>query len=194
MVMTSSPQKRLFRSIFILLLGFILSAAVAGDPYINGTWSPVYAWPLVPIHMILLKNGKILSYGTNPNGNGGQGFHYDVWDPSLGLSDPNSHYTMPSTTATNIFCSGQVTIPELKGEVLIMGGSQVFNGKINAGTTHTQIFDVESETLYLPGNNMHLPRWYPSVTVLANGNIVAQVSFSDVVVNRTCLFPHIGCY
>jgi hypothetical protein len=173
-------------------LGSWIVPAVADDPILNGTWSPVGAWPIAPIHMILLKNGKVLSYGTNPNGNGGQGFHYDVWDPTIGLANSSSHYTMPSTTATNIFCSGQVNLPELAGEVLIMGGSQIFNGKINAGTTHTQIFDIESETLYLPGNNMHLPRWYPSVTVLANGNIVSQVSCSNcrILDRRTRSFAH----
>jgi hypothetical protein len=163
----------------LLLVVLLRTATAVDDPYINGTWSPVGAWPIAPIHMILLKNGKVLSYGTGPAGRAGQAFHYDVWDPSIGLDDSSSHYTMRSTTETNIFCSGQVNLPGLKGEVLIMGGSQVFAGRENAGTAHTQIFDIESETLYLPGNNMHLPRWYPSVTVLATGNIVVQVSFSN---------------
>ena len=43
---------------------------IDNDPHINGTWSPVADWPIVPIHMVLLKTGKILSYGTNPQGQG----------------------------------------------------------------------------------------------------------------------------
>jgi hypothetical protein len=180
MVMLRSCPQRLLRSCFVLLVGLLVvlrrTATAIDDPYINGTWSPVGAWPIAPIHMILLKTGKVLSYGTTPAGDNGQGFYYDVWEPSLGLFDPSSHRTLPTQTATNIFCSGQVNIPGVDGEVLIMGGSQYYNGVKNSGTYHTQIFHSTNETLSMSGNNsMHLARWYPSVTVLASGNIVAQV-------------------
>jgi hypothetical protein len=179
MVMSRSRPQRFFRFCFVLLVGLLVvlrTATAIDDPYINGTWSPVGAWPIVPIHMILLKTGKVLSYGTNPAGDSGQGFYYDVWEPSLGLFDPSSHSTLPTQTATNIFCSGQVNIPGVDGEVLIMGGSQYFNGVKNSGTYHTQIFQSATETLSMSGNSsMHQARWYPSVTVLASGNIVAQV-------------------
>ena len=84
---------------------------IPNDAHINGTWSAVGAWPIVPFHMVLLKTGRILSYGTNPQASTAKGFYYDVWDPTLGLSDPNAHDTLPTQTKTNIFCSGQVTVP-----------------------------------------------------------------------------------
>jgi hypothetical protein len=169
---------------FANLIGLVATNdAATVPPYsVNGTWSPVGAWPLSPVHMILLKNGKVLTYGqggpVSMNGDSADPnlFYYDVWDPSLGLDNPSSHHTLPTQTGTDIFCSGQVNIPGLEGEVLIMGGSQVFNGVKNSGTTHTQIFNATSETLYLTGNNMYHARWYPSVTVLDDGNIVVQVS------------------
>jgi galactose oxidase len=98
-----------------------------------------------------------------------------VWDPAVGLTNPASHHTLPTQTATNIFCSGQVNLPGTDGEVLILGGSQEVNGLRNYGTAHTQIFDSNAERLYLGENSMHQARWYPSVTVLGNGNVVAQV-------------------
>jgi hypothetical protein len=157
-----------------LLLGLVLSSRTArADPHVNGTWSAVEPWPIVPIHMILLKTGKVLSYGTNPAGQGGQGFFYDVWDPSIGLANASSHSTLPTQTATNIFCSGQVNLAD--GEVLILGGSQVVNGVRNSGTSYTQLFNSDTERLYREDRNMFQARWYPSVTVLGNGNVVVQV-------------------
>jgi hypothetical protein len=172
-VTMSSIPRRSFRSSF-MHLGFILTTALA-DPFINGTWTPIAAWPISPIHMILLSSGKVLTYGKSPTIADGDGFHYDVWDPRLGLFNSSSHRTLPTQTRTDIFCSGQVNIPGTEGDVLIMGGSQVVNGVRNSGTTHTQIFDSRTESLYLTGNNMHEARWYPTVTVLSDGNIVAQV-------------------
>jgi hypothetical protein len=148
---------------------------------VNGTWSPVGPWPLSPIHMILLKNGKVLTYGQGSQAmidNDPNSFFYDVWNPSLGLFNTSSHNTLPTQTRTNMFCGGQVNIPGKQGEVLIMGGSQTINGVKNCGTNHTQIFSSTSETLYLTGKNMYHGRWYPSVTVLGTGNIVAHVSTS----------------
>jgi hypothetical protein len=157
-----------------LWLGLVLSSRTArANPHVNGTWSAVEPWPIVPIHMILLKTGKVLSYGTNPAGQGGQGFFYDVWDPSIGLANASSHFTLPTQTATNIFCSGQVNLAD--GEVLILGGSQVVNGVRNSGTAYTQLFNSDTERLYREDRNMFQARWYPSVTVLGNGNVVAQV-------------------
>jgi hypothetical protein len=175
-MLSITPQSSRFFSpccCFRALLGLVLlSATTMADPHVNGTWSPVGPWPIVPIHMVLLKTGKVLSYGTNPEGQGGQGFFYDAWDPAVGLADPASHHTLPTQTATNIFCSGQVNLPGTDGEVLILGGSQVVNGVRNSGTAHTQVFDSNAERLYLGENDMHQARWYPSVTVLGNAEFL----------------------
>ena len=141
---------------------------IPSDAHINGMWSRAAPWPIVPIHMVLLPTGKILSYGTNPQASNGQGFYYDVWDPTLGLFDPNAHHTLPTTTVTNIFCSGQVIVPAT-AEVLITGGSQTIKGAKNYGVAHAQLFDSISETLQLAKHNMTFSRWYPTVTTLSNG-------------------------
>lgn len=50
----------------------------SNDPSVNGTWSAVIDWPLVPIHMILLKSGKVFSHGTYWDGTKviRKGFYY----------------------------------------------------------------------------------------------------------------------
>jgi hypothetical protein len=156
-------------------IGFLLAIGVAmcDDPYINGTWSPVINWPLVAIHMTLLKNGKVLSYGNRNNGKNvpDLNFYYDVWDPAT-----NSHLTLNYTggeKGTNLFCSGQVQLPTT-GEILLTGGSEVLNGTQNYGIGHVQIFDPDADTIELADRNMHFARWYPSVTTLGNSLIVVQ--------------------
>lgn len=77
-----------------------------------GDWSDVISWPLIGLHAILMLDRKILSFGTDGQGNQG-GFIYDVWDPVTGI-----HTTLPNFTPTDIFCAMQVIVPET-GEILI---------------------------------------------------------------------------
>src|SRR5262245_28115017 len=38
------------------------AAAAAGDP-VSGTFGPQIGWPIMPIHAVLLPDGRVLSYG-----------------------------------------------------------------------------------------------------------------------------------
>ncbi len=57
----------------VFLLGTIgIGAQAPGqDPAAEGQWGPVLNWPIQAIHMVVLKNGKVLSFqlpsGLNPN-------------------------------------------------------------------------------------------------------------------------------
>jgi hypothetical protein len=122
---------------------------------------------------VLLKNGKLLTYGNINNGKlePDLDFYYDVWDPAT-----NTHHTLSyngGEKGTNIFCSGQVQLSST-GEILITGGSQVINGTKNYGIAHAQFFNPDDDSLELAENNMHVARWYPSVTSLGNSKIVVQ--------------------
>lgn len=167
----------------------ITTTVLCDDAHINGTWSAVYDWPLAPIHLVLLKTGKILSYGNMNNGSPEDKFYFDVWDPTT-----NTHLTRPvehgGNVNTNIFCSGQVTVPT-DGKVLITGGSQTFNGTRNYGVTDTQIFDPDTETMQIAQHDMHYARWYPSVTVLGNTHIVAQGGTGDTNPKRAITVPEV---
>ncbi len=33
-----------------------------------GGWSPLADWPLIAIHAMVLPNGTVMTYGTNPDG------------------------------------------------------------------------------------------------------------------------------
>jgi hypothetical protein len=77
------------------------------------------------LHAVLLGDGRLLTYGTgNPNRNDPTQqtgfFIYDIWGPDLGVG-PESHLTLPNQTATDLFCSAQIVLPQ-SGKVLITGG------------------------------------------------------------------------
>src|SRR3954447_2654517 len=82
-----------------------------------GAWSGLAQWPLIPIHAVLLGDGRVLTYGTNADGQQTGHLIYDVWDPGAGLGD-GSHLTLPNTTSTDLFCSAQIVLPQ-SGDVLL---------------------------------------------------------------------------
>ncbi|HJR17704.1 MAG TPA: galactose oxidase-like domain-containing protein [Gemmatimonadales bacterium] len=161
------------------LLQFSGWATAAGSNRL-GAWSsglgqPLAQWPLIPIHAVLLGNGQLLTYGTgNPDSSPPRPtqqtgyFIYDVWEPR-----ENSHFTLPNTTGTDIFCSAQIILPQ-SGNVLIAGGDNFINGQTtNTGNDNSNIFDPSNNTLNL-SNHMNRPRWYGSTTTLPDGRIYIQ--------------------
>jgi hypothetical protein len=122
----------------------------------QGQWSTLQTWPLVAIQSVLLHNGNFL-----------------VWD---GWSDPQptnvwnpATQAFTSTTApASIFCAGLVQMAD--GRMMTVGG---YGGSAtNLGITDADVFDPATST-WSRLANMHLPRWYPTVTELADGRYVA---------------------
>src|SRR4051794_8749557 len=79
------------------------------DAHLAGLFGPAVPWPINPLHVALLPDGRLLNYGTDAAGNQGAALVYDVWDPALG-TDPTAHLTLPNTTVTDIFCSAQTVL------------------------------------------------------------------------------------
>lgn len=93
---------------------------------VNGAWSDVTPWPLVPINASLTADGQVQSFGSVIGGNdqtpydwscngpvfqGGQ-FQTDVWDPSSTRTVANVYDdVVENTTYTDLFCSIQVHDP-----------------------------------------------------------------------------------
>lgn len=79
---TSRPAHRLLA--VALAAASVAGGAHADDAYLKGRFDPVVNWPLIPIHVVLLPDGRVLSYGTDGKGNQTGQFIYDVWDPEIG--------------------------------------------------------------------------------------------------------------
>ena len=72
-----------------IFLGLVLAASfgvATAAPNTTGAWSPVIPWPLIPLHMVLMPDGRVLSFGTKADGTQTGYFIYDVWDPAAGLN------------------------------------------------------------------------------------------------------------
>ena len=64
---------------------------VAGGDPVAGSFGPQVAWPIMPIHAVLLPDGRVMSYGTDPNGVQTAYYQYDVWNPQLGTASHRPH-------------------------------------------------------------------------------------------------------
>jgi len=159
-----------------LLFGGSLVAEQARADNVNGAWSPVTPWPLIPIHAVLLPDQRVLTYGsTELSGQTVQSgsFQYDVWDITAGLS--GGHLTLPNVTATDLFCSSQLVLPG-GGGVFIAGGD-VWNASttrvLNSANPNTNYFNFADNTLSRQ-NNMNRGRWYSTSIALPNGEVYIQ--------------------
>jgi hypothetical protein len=147
-----------------------LNAHAAWDTYTKGSFGPVVSWPLIPLHIVLLPDGRLMSYGTDGLGNQTGQFIYDVWNPTVGTGT-NSHLTLPNTTGTDTFCSGQIVLPA-SGAVLLAGGDKTVNGVRNYSVNDVNLFDYKSTALYSAQAPMSFIRWYPTVVTTAAGEVL----------------------
>lgn len=130
------------------------SFAVAGLTSAEaGAWTAPFDWPNVAVHLTLLPTGKVLAYGLSSTP--------QVWDPKDGsfLSAP---------TPSVIFCSGHSLLAD--GRVLASGGNNDPNVAANGIAANT-IFDPVTQS-WTSAAPMRYARWYPTNTMLANGDIM----------------------
>jgi YVTN family beta-propeller protein len=151
-------------------------AAAPADAHLKGMWGPVYAWPLIPIHTVLMPDGRVMSYGSRADGSSTAFFSVDVWDNT---GDPDQgHLSFENGTGTDFFCSSQLLLPPASTssapKVFIAGGD-IWTGSANSfvGNNRSTEFDANTNAL-LRGNDMVSPRWYSTSTTLANGEIYIQ--------------------
>lgn len=177
------------------------------DVAAEGRWSAVFNWPLIPIHVVLLPDGRVFSFGTDDGSPGGKAvptgaFFYDIWTPSGGTGT-SSHLRLPNATAVDTFCAAQLVLPQANAGVVVIGGD-TFPRPNNPTPTDPNVpdpFDDGNEfstvldyTATKPtmtqGNDMAAGRWYATATTLLNGEIYIQGGNS---VTRTSgeLFPEV---
>jgi hypothetical protein len=150
------------------------AATVTGDAGQVGQWGSVVNWPVVAVHMALLENGKVLAYDSVGD-NATESYPIQdhtratVWDPATGAQTP-----VDVNTGYNVFCSGLAHL--MDGSVFLAGGTK--DQQLN-GIIQTHIFDPTTNTWNL-GPNMAAPRWYPSVTPLANGETLITSGRTDL--------------
>lgn len=169
-----------------------------------GQWSPVTPWPLMAINAALTHEGVVQSFGSTGTGctdpdpygwtgndcvaQGGQ-FETDIWDPSTERTEENLFEgIVVNGTYTDLFCSIQVHDPNRRA-MLTMGGDDslgVVNDPVNGAigvTSYTSTSGLMNEA------PMKEPRWYPTATVMPNGDIVVQGGSARGVAGPGSLTP-----
>lgn len=146
--------------------------SLPADAHLRGMWSPVFSWPLIPVHAVLTVDGRVLTYGTDGSGKQTGYFIYSVWDPALGFG-ADAHMVLPNTTNTDLFCGSQVLLPQGDAVFLAGGDNWTGTGTTNTGNNNTNLFSLSDASL-ARGANMNRARWYSTATVLLNGEIFIQ--------------------
>ena len=128
-----------------------------------GQWSAVFPAPNVQLHLHLLANGNVLSWGHNGDP--------QVWDPATG-----AFAAVPSPSL--LFCAGHAFLPD--GRLLVAGGH--LDDKL--GLPNTNLFDPTTRSWQV-GPAMAKGRWYPTNTALPNGEVVTIAGTDQTGANVT---------
>ncbi|MFD6419075.1 galactose oxidase-like domain-containing protein [Streptomyces sp. NPDC060194] len=126
--------------------------------------------PVRSMHSVVLHNGKVLMIagsGNDPELFAAGTFTSAVYDPANG-----SYKVIP--TPKDMFCAGHVQLED--GRVLVMSGNKGYpsaDGTIGyQGFKDSYVFDPATET-YVKTNDMNDGHWYPSATILGNGDVIS---------------------
>jgi hypothetical protein len=115
-----------------------------------GVWTPPFPWPIVAIHVMLMPDGRVLSMGRSGTP--------QVWDPATG-----AFKAVPAPA--NLFCAGHALLAD--GRVFVAGG----HIKDGFGLPNITLFSSENDS-WTSSTPMARGRWYPTTTVMGNGDVV----------------------
>mmetsp|Transcript_8238 Transcript_8238/g.11889 ORF Transcript_8238/g.11889 Transcript_8238/m.11889 type:complete len:942 (+) Transcript_8238:66-2891(+) len=150
------------------LLSALTQNEIPANAATTGIWSSrLYDWPIVGIHLMMLPDGRVLSYGTATGGNPlHDGRTLVFWDPKEGIDNPAAFTDTPNAPGVDSFCSSATIMPN--GKAVISGGEGI--GSPGGTSLETTILDlVEDKGVPTRGADLNHPRWYGTMTRLADG-------------------------
>ena len=176
----------IFGLIVVALLCFGATPSAAQSPDVIGQWSRVASLPYFPVHTHLLPTGKVMIWP-------GSGVHHPEgltgndppsWDPADPFNvDPSNagsaaHVATLSTPGYDIFCTGHSFLAD--GRLFVAGGHIELNVGLSGASTYNPFSGATGAWSNLP--NMNDGRWYPTTTVLANGDVLVVSGDIDLTV------------
>lgn len=138
----------------VSFLGLLLATLCQAQTSPQGQWSALENWPTRAVHATLLPDGRV--------------FFVSYYDESLqpNIWDPATDSFAPAAAAPyRLFCAGHTSMAD--GRVFIAGGHIADY----TGYPHAAIYDPFKNT-FTQVPDMNQGRWYPTTTVLANGDIL----------------------
>lgn len=131
---------------------------VAAPSPSKGLWVNTVDFPLVPVAVAILPNGKMLLWSAYARDNFGGSNGYTqtaIYDPVTGESTPRT----VSNTQHDMFCPG--ISMDFNGRIIISGGSNA---------AKTSIYDPATDS-WIPAANMQIARGYQSTTTCSDGRV-----------------------
>lgn len=137
-----------------------------------GKWSEVIPLPAPPVHLAVLPTGKVIFWEYDENNAAAYRTKTFLWDV-LG----NTSVTQINNAVAKLFCSGHSLLAD--GRLFAIGGTLGTSSTgYLMGTRSTSFFDANTLE-WTRGPNMNFPRFYPSATVLGNGDVLAIAGTDD---------------
>ncbi|BAY23246.1 hypothetical protein NIES2100_30100 [Calothrix sp. NIES-2100] len=136
-------------------------AQTTASAYYTGAWSAVDPWPVYGVHLTLMPDGNVLAWDSTANGFGGATNKTILWNPVNNTkTELNSNQSLQGE---ELFCAPHSQLPD--GKVFTVTGT------VGVADSTTHIFNNQTNqwSLY---QNMNTGRYYPSSTLLSNGNIL----------------------
>jgi len=179
---------------FLLLLS-IYGPKTMAQADVQGQWSTLpYYMPINPVHVALLRNGKVLvvaGSGNCPPSQSGcpSGQPYGpsnnsgalLWDPTTGAITQFS-------VSWDMFCNAMVLLKD--GRALIDGGTIQYDPFY--GQPQAAVFDPATNT-FANIQNMAHGRWYPTVVTLGDGRAMTFSGLNETGgTNTTVEFYTVG--
>ena len=165
--------------IFVLTVAALIALCFGATPSaaqtdVIGQWSLIAPLPYYPIHTHMLPTGKVMFWGGSDEGGGGGVTGGDAWDPA------NESVSILSKPDYNIFCGGHSFLAD--GSLFVAGGHVSNFVGLSRATTYNPFTDAWSK---LP--DMNDGRWYPTTTVLANGDVLVVSGYIDPTIGLNTL-------
>jgi Domain of unknown function (DUF1929)/Glyoxal oxidase N-terminus/PKD domain/Bacterial Ig domain len=153
----------------VLCLGLALSPSTAGaQANVAGEWRLMsITSPINPIHVALMRTGKVLIASGSENDPTHTTYRASVWDPTTGA------FAL-QTVPWDLFCNAMSALPD--GRILITGGTAQYNPF--RGVKTTTVFEPGSQT-FIQVQDMAHGRWYPSNALLADGKTMTFSGWLD---------------
>ena len=154
----------------VLLLPVVAPAQVN----VTGQWTTLpYTMPINPIHLGLLRTGKVLVVAGSENErdkNAEDISKAAVWDPQAGT------ITVLPNLPWDVFCNGMAFFPD--GRALIIGGTEEYDPPAFTGEARATVFDPATQK-FAQVEAMTHGRWYATATALDDGRIMAFSGYSE---------------
>jgi hypothetical protein len=150
--------------VVVALANLASPRSVAAQLNVTGQWQTLpYAMPINPIHVMLLRTGKILITAgseNDPAEHDTEIARAALWDLSSGTF---TMYDLP----WDLFCNGAGFLPD--GRAIVVGGTEQYDPF--TGEPRATVFDPATEQ-FVQVESMAHGRWYATTTPLGDGRIL----------------------